>query len=672
MAIFTQKTRRRGPPVVAWAGVLCAFVMNSSGTARAAEAEEAFSALKVYAENGSSFRKPVDDWEGATKRWRTEPRWTKWVSSRRAMVDDWIERRLDRTEWQAGYWHDFVSPKDGAFLRWTPDEPGANTLKSPSGETVQLTSKLKGAWVYAFRSTHAQRILESARLYRLTGVKRYGTWAASQLTFYAGNYEQWPVRKTPWGSTGRLMFHSLDEATNLILYVQAADALGDFPTESERRLWIEKLFRPEAELVLGDVKAVLNVSAWLLSAAGHVAIYANDGTLLDRVIDGKGGLRELARVGITKDFLWYEQSLGYNAYVFDGLLPFLSYASQKGISDRFANVMATVQNLMLSPLQLRFEDGRLPMPADATGWPLKEPNIERYARAYRVFPVRVAAPQIANQENWEALLDPPTIPPVAAALPEVSTRNLSDSQMGILRAGGWQIFFHYGQLTANHAQEEALNFEATFNGIDVTHDPGTVGYGSPLHVEYFRTGLAHNVPLYQGRGQDSWGRGEVQQFDQEKAIARVRFPGYWKGIDVTRELRVEDQSLADTLSIGRTTGGESEGGVSVALHLQGRIIAPAGTQSLTQDKDVTGRGFKYWTDRKLLSHQDSAAYHVSLEGVCIRLEIATTGPFSVVVASTPDAPPRRRQSLLINSTLKGTRIVRTVFRAVPEEACSAQ
>ena len=62
------------------------------------------------------------------------------------------------------------------------------------------------------------------------------------------------------------------------------------------------------------------------------------------------------------------------------------------------------------------------------------------------------------------------------------------------------MYFHYGQITGTHHQAEALNYETFYRDIDVSHDPGTTGYGSKFTSEFFRSGLCHNVPLVDGAG----------------------------------------------------------------------------------------------------------------------------------------------------------------------------
>ena len=48
-------------------------------------------------------------------------------------------------------------------------------------------------------------------------------------------------------------------------------------------------------------------------------------------IDGPFGIRQQVAEGITSDYLWYEQSLGYNSYVVDALASLFETA---GLYDR--------------------------------------------------------------------------------------------------------------------------------------------------------------------------------------------------------------------------------------------------------------------------------------------------------------------------------------------------
>ena len=86
-------------------------------------------------------------------------------------------------------------------------------------------------------------------------------------------------------------------------------------------------------------------------------------------LDGKFGLRRQMAEGITSDYLWYEQSLGYNSYVVSAVNTLFTAAALYGRAGELAAEMASAENLMLATLYLRFPNGQLPNPADTKGIP---------------------------------------------------------------------------------------------------------------------------------------------------------------------------------------------------------------------------------------------------------------------------------------------------------------
>ena len=285
-----------------------------------------------------------------------------------------------------------------------------------------------------------------------------------------------------------------------------AHALYNYVTANQKKHWSQKLFEPEARLLEETFQVTHNIACWQRSAEAQAALYCNDAELWRTAVDGKNGIRNLIARGITSDYIWFEQSLGYNNYVVRALLPFFENALMAGRADGLQKEMETVENLLLSPLYMRFPNGQLPNPADA-GKPQHLPAIlldqtqfssttadeepDLLASAWRIFPTKpgVKLLEASDEKNWDVLLDPPPHVSVVASLPAVTSRNMESSRMAIICSGPWQLFFHYGQLTGSHAQAEALNFEAFYNDVDVTHDPGTAGYGSKFTTEYFRSGV---------------------------------------------------------------------------------------------------------------------------------------------------------------------------------------
>lgn len=601
--------------------------------------EAAFRELKVYDGAGSPLRAAREDWAGARTRAGADGAWAEWVVGRRAEVDEWMEKRRDRVEWVAGWWHDFVRESDGAFLEWTPAPP------------VGVTAKVFGGWVFGFRSRNGDKMVEAARLWRLTGERKYGEWAAGQLDFYADNYERWPVQTSK--SKSRLMHQSLDDAVMLVRLVRTAWTLEGFAGEARKKQWQEKLFYPMAALLDETFQRVHNIACWQRTAMAMAALYGKDEALWKRAIEGPFGIRRQMEGGVTSEWLWLEQSLLYNSYVVSALLPLFEQAGLAGRLGELKREAAIAENLMLGPAALRFVDGKLPTPADSTAGFRKWPEMGILVAARRVFPTRMGLRAAAGQRGWEALLDPVEEVTGSVEAPVVKAQSLETSRMAVIRGGAWQVYFHYGQVDASHAQAEALNWEAYHGLVDVTHDAGTVGYGSPLHQGYYKRGAAHNVPLVDGEGQAGWAMGELISFSGTQVEGMQA--EYRAGVSARRRLAIEGEGLVDEVELKVKDGGERR--LGVALHLQGVVALPPGFEA------DAGFGLPYWSEARTKEMASPVVLAARIGGGDYEVRVEAAGPMRVTHASVPDAPPGRREAVYFEVRGAGA-VFKTTLRPV--------
>ena len=608
----------------------------------------AFASLKIYQPGGSPLRQPQEDWDGARKRIAASPALQKWVAGQRADADDWMTKRTDHIEWICGWFHDFVSPKDGSHLTFTPDEPGEYTLHSPSDPRVTLTPKLHAAWVFGFRSKHVKEIELAAQLYRLTGERKYADWAAGQIDFYADNYEKWPKQSDRPGT--HFMWQSLDEAVNLVTFAKAARDLGDFVAPERKQKWFTHFFEPESVLLNHSMLTIHNIACWHRAAVGCVAVLYKNEDLWKSAVEGPFGVKSQMAKGVTSDYLWEEQSLGYNSYVVSALMPFFEFASEQGEAAKLTPEMETAENLMLAPIAMRFPTGQLPSPADGGGI-LTAPNVGFLADAARLFPTSVGLAAARTRMDWNTLLDPLPAPASAnPVLPAAESLNMESSRMAILKHGPWQVYLHYGQIVASHSQAEALNYEVFYEKTDLSHDPSTVGYGSPLHKEFYSKAFAHNVPVVDGLGQEGWNPGKLLAFEPNGETVRVAAsqPSYRKNTEAERELQIGPDGLTDTVTVSTTDGKTHE--LGLLLQIQGKAELPPAFQpdsSLTTGEGVPA-GFSYWTDVRSASFTDRAAFVVTYpDGRKMRVTFSLPGSFTVTHASAPDVPPKRRETFYV-------------------------
>ncbi len=595
--------------------------------------EQDFSMMKIYGQNGSPLRVPREDWAGARETIESSAEWKYWLNAERASLDAWMAEPRDRVEYVAGWWHDFVSPVDGAFLEWMPAPP------------KDAPPKVFGGWVFGLRSRNGAFMIDAARMWRLTGEQKYFDWAAEQLDFYADNLERWPIQTG--FSKSRLMCQSLDDANMLVRFVQAARILdGAVPEQRKaawlerKQKWIDQLFRPMTLLLDETFQRVHNIACWQRSAMAMAAIYTNDAELWSRSIDGEFGIRRQVRDGITSDYFWLEQSLGYNSYVVSAFLPLLEMAGFEGRLKELEAEAAAVENLMLAPVAIRFPDGKLPTPADTTGAFRKAPDGSLLASARRIFPTPIGVAHAAGAKNWANLLDPPmnSAPElVSPAVPNVESRSFESSRFALLKKDGWQIFFHYGQLDRSHSQAEALSYEAYFGNTDVTHDAGTVGYGSPLHRGYYTTAAAHNVPVIDGKGQVGWNEGELLGFDAAAAHVGARQHMYQPGVSATRWLSIEDGALVESTTIETTDGAAHR--LGIAIHVQGKVALPA-SAAVTLNSP-----FPHWTEAREWQGSARTGLNTSIGSTAFTLRVEGPSAMRIVHATVPDAPPQKREAL---------------------------
>ncbi len=607
--------------------------------------EKQFADIKVLDAQGRPWRSAIEDWAGAKQRVVTDPAWAQWLAGERKTVDAWMAKHHDRVEWIAGWSHDGVSPKDGSALTWNEKIPGEEVpfLYSPSDPQVAITPKLMAWWVVSFRDRHVEIMQRAARLWRLTGDEHCAQWVMGQMDFYADNYLKWEPVRVDQGA--RLFWQTLTEATNLIKFTEAVRVLGEHVPAEQRTRWREKFFQPEVAVLNKNFQAIHNIATWQRSAVAQVALLYGDEAMWREALDGKFGLRRQMAEGITSDYLWYEQSLGYNSYVVSAVNTLFTAAGLYGRASDLAAEMATAENLMLATLYLRFPNGQLPNPADTKGIPTA-PNRASYVANYRVFPTTLGLAEAAGKRDWDTLVDPPAASPRPFVLPAITSRSFESSRMAVLKSGQWQVFFHYGQLTKSHSQAEALNYSAFFGDTDISHDPGVVGYGSPLYKGYYQRGLNHNVPLVNGEGQEPISPGELLSFSPTSVSAAQ--PKYRKDARARRTLTIEGNQLIDTATVESTASTPQK--LGLAIQLQGKVRLPDSFAADTTLKTGRPEPFGYWRDVRSASFRDRAEFDVTYGSVVMHVSIATPGEFKLWHASTPDVPPKRRESFYVETT----------------------
>ena len=599
-------------------------------------------------------RVPVENWEQARHRVDRERIWSRWVDERRIKVDDWMIRRQDHVEWISGWLHDYVDAS-GNMLPWTPDN-------RPADDATAHARRLTEGWNHVFRNQHVDRMLDAAHLYRLTGKSLYAHWAASQLDFYASSYLLWPEQRRQ--GISRLMGQSLDEAVLLIRLAETARLLGPEVEPATRRRWRDGLFLPAAANLIRSLNGLSNITLWQLSALIVIGTALEDPAMVLKATDN---LLDLMQRGLTSEALWHEGSLSYNRYAVRALLPGLEALMRSGASHAAAAKIAqSVKDMIVTPMQMRFEDRSLPTPGDSTER-LFVPDLEMLRLTRRLFTLPYAdlGKTISSAPAWPDLVDPAPLSGSLSQMPDVISRVFGGAAMGQLRNPFWQIFMHWGQTAPLHAQKEALNVELQAGSAPVSRDPGTVLYGSEWHKQYYTQAAAHNVALADDTGQIGWHPGQLVEFSETPPRLVARQPQYNAQVSVTRTLRLDAEKLEDTLVIEPRADAKGPAAtVGGTWHFDCRIADLQGTKGPSADLFPAVNGFQYWSGVHAGQATDRIDFTLDCDGQRVLATLALAGEFTIFKGMAPGPRQKPRTALYIRQN--GSRaVLQTVFRLEP-------
>lgn len=590
-------------------------------------------------------RSATESWSTARTTIASSTGWATWLSQKRTAVDKWFGKARDRLDLVAGYPNDYVDASTGVALQWTVD-----SAEPPNGTTAKQIA-FKGAWVAIMRQVNIEYALDAARIYQVTGDTRMADVAASQLDFYADNYNKWPL-KTAVGNS-RMFGQTLEEATTVLQLIETAHALGSYVTSTRKAKWRDNLFFPIANnLQAYSWGSLNNINLWCAVATAAIGMEHGNATWTDAGLTGPRSVGAVMTQGVTKDGIWYEGSFAYNNYVLLALARLFDIAAIAGRSDVIAKYAPDAQRMLLAPVLYRFDDGSLPSPNDSRSAivPVDKPT---HGALYRHVPTTFGVQYAYGIRSWASLSDPPTPPTAEAKLPAVQTIYSPDTGFASLRAGSWQVFIHYGQRTQAHAQAEALSYELADGTTNISRDAGTSNsYGSPQHLEYFSQGLGNNVPLVDGQGADGYALGEVKAFDPTTGFLDVLQASYRADASARRSFKLDASGFSETSRITLTKTGALPRRLGVVFNTTCsiQVTDPRAGTANTTTAPTGAPGFKYWTGITRQVAQATWAAKLNCGGKAYELTVVGPTGHTVYRATAPSTPlPNTRNTIYLET-----------------------
>jgi hypothetical protein len=545
---------------------------------------------------------------------------------------------------------------DGTMLEFDPFSPRLH--RCPRCGNVFDDESHYRWWIMGYQLWLAERAVHAASLFALRGDARHGDFARGVLEGYAGRYLSYPNKDNVLGPT-RVFFSTYLESIWLLQLVVALDLLertaGGSPLGDLVR---DRLVRPSLELIGGYDEGLSNRQVWN-NAAMLAAARLLDGRVHEPALVGPSGLVSHLTHGLLADGTWYEGE-NYHLFAHRGLWYGVTIAMNAGavldasLLTRFDEAFATPfvsalpdftfpsrrdSQYAVSLRQWRFAElaelGIVRQPSDARlrgalatlydgAGPRRATGRSRStAEAERNFP---ATSLDRSDLGWRSLLfATPELPSLTQSPPRSAL--LADQGYAILRRDDGQLYaaLDYGHSGSGHGHPDRLNFVLMRGADRWLDDVGTGSYVDPS-LHWYRSTLAHNAPLVNGRSQKRV-HGELVAFEERETVGwvRARVEGAAPGVRLARAIVAMEHYIVDELS----WDADHPVQLDLPLHADGEVAAigpwteatPAGSLELED-------GFRYLTDAQ------TAGGHVD-RVVRLQARLGQSVADAYVTATTP-------------------------------------
>ncbi|MCC7491490.1 MAG: heparinase II/III family protein [Fimbriimonadaceae bacterium] len=579
-------------------------------------------------------------------------------------ADAWVNTTAEPPLQQGGWSHDYACPADGARLTFRLDSPHRHRCPACGQEWEGPT--FDATWVSHRHGDFLDAARNLALTWQIGGERRYGLAAARIVDWYAQHYAEFPEGRGPVGK-GRVQSQSLTEASWLIGILDAADLAWDCFTPAQQQRLEQQLLRPgEAQCWKYYQGGIHNITCWHNAMSSCVGYFLGDPALIAKGRAGKIGLEQQLAQGVLPDGMWFERSLGYHNYTLSALSSHVEAARRHG--DPLHQDPRLLRMVTL-PLRLAFPNLVAPSLNDmgySNGLPAAAP-LER-ALAWTGDPQLAAALRLlyasgvkrGGQVTWQYGEDLPA----GDAWQPPGSENLSGTGLAVLRQGQGAAalcaMLEYGEHGGGHGHPDKLQLLLYGHGQVLLPDPGTAGYGSPIHSEWFKTTAAHNTVVVNHASQKAT-TGKLRHFDPAAGRAVAVSDAAYPGFHLERAVQLLPDGLQDDFTVSGQTVvdldwfARAPGKLTVNLPLEPLSEQPA-NKTYARLADLRGA----------LSDQPIVATWTLAKPAGARLEVTMRAEpgTQVAVARAPGVPGQAWDTLRLRRTTAAT-VFSATWRRLP-------
>jgi oligo-alginate lyase len=401
-----------------------------------------------------------------------------------------LSRPVDVPE-RAGQWgHWYVCKRDGVEL--ITESPTRH--KCPHCGTVYTGEPYDSVYIGQIHMRNSGAMQDLALAFAFTHKKKFADRTIQLLLAYADKYQSYPRHDNNGKDSvtaGRVTSQTLDESVWLIPVVWAYTLVRDGLATKQRTRIEENLLRPAAQTIIGpSFDHLPNIQCWKNSAIGCVGYALEDQELVTTAIENPiRGFETLMSRNVV-DGLWAEGSLGYQLYALRALWPLAEAARRHG-RDLFAN--ENYRSLFDGPIGLALPNGDPPGFNDNPGQ-----NLASWGEVYELAYARWKRPEygrvlrLSQRNTLTALLYGVDSLPEGDCIPRTSVV-FRKAGFAALRSERMMAAVRFGLHGGGHGHPDMLDIVTCCDGKLFGVDPGSIGYGAPLHGEWYRSTVAHNT-----------------------------------------------------------------------------------------------------------------------------------------------------------------------------------
>jgi hypothetical protein len=569
---------------------------------------------------------------------------------------------------------------DGTMLEFDPLSPRDH--RCPRCGHIHTGELHDRFWVYWYQLWLAERAVHGAVLWNLGYGERLADFARDVLSGYADRYLRYPNVDNVLGPT-RLFFSTYLESIWLLQICVATDMLASREPRLADRVRSE-ILEPSRTIIAEYDEGGSNRQVWNDAALLAAARVLGDENAVERSVFGESGVARQINDGLLRDGTWYEGE-NYHLFAHRGLWYGVTMAELAGLAIEPA-LRERFQRGFAAPFLSALPDFTLPSRRDSQyaislrQWRIAEhcelglaresdstlrgalarmysdevPRTPTRRERSSADVERNAAPSALTRADlsWRALLFAlPDLPPATASAP--SSALLDGQGLAVFRRERGQAYvaLDYGHSGGGHGHPDRLNLLLVRDAVRWLDDFGTGSYVE-RSLHWYRSTLAHNAPLANGRSQHST-NGALLAYDEHSdagwVVAEAEIA---PGVRVRRTIVVLSSYLVDVVEwVGAVTArsarvGLVESPLIMDLPMHADLELAQGVGIPERASLVGGHGledgfdFAHDTTYQLATANATVTGRAGKAGNAVRLWASSSADCEWWRATAPGAPGR--------------------------------